>query len=93
MLGRLQMTVQQAKDIYCHVSGKIFGKMKGHATEGKFSATELEKIMRKMIEEFGEPKGVNHKADPEMKLLETQAATTSVKCKAFTSSSLLARVN
>ena len=75
LLGRLQMTVQEAIDIYCDVSEKIFGKPKGHVTEGKFSATDLEEIMKKTIEKFGEPKDENGKADPEMKLLGIQAAT------------------
>ena len=69
------MTVQEAIDIYCEVSRKIFGKPKGHFTEGKFSATDLEEVMKKTIESFGEPKDENGKADPDMKLLGMQAAT------------------
>ena len=75
MLGRLQVTVQEAIDVYCDVSKEIFGKPKGHFTEGKFSATDLEKIMKKTIERFGEPKDKNGKADPEMKLSGSQVAT------------------
>jgi hypothetical protein len=79
MLGRLQMTVQEAIGVYCDVSRKVFGKAKAHASEGKFSATELEKIMQETVQIFGEPKDRNGKADPAMKLLETHADTK--KCK------------
>ena len=75
ILGRLKVTVEEAIDIYCDVSKEIFGKPKGHVTEGKFSATNLEEIMKKTIQKFGEPKDANGKADPEMKLLGSQAAT------------------
>ena len=79
LLGRLQVTVQEAIEIYCNVAKEIFGKPKGHVTEGKFSATGLEKIMKETIEKYGEPKRGNGKADPEMKLLGMQAATRECK--------------
>lgn len=77
ILGRLQVTVQEAIKIYSDVSSQIFGKpkAKAHPSEGKFSATNLENILKETIQKFGEPKEGNGKADPEMKLLKTQAAT------------------
>jgi patatin-like phospholipase/acyl hydrolase len=79
MLGRLQMTVEKAIDVYCNVSGRVFGKAKRRISEGKFSATELENVMQETIVKFGKPKDVNGKADPEMKLLETQGTTNGCK--------------
>lgn len=73
------MTVDEAIGVYCDVSNKVFGKPKSHATEGRFSATNLEKIMRGTVEKFGGLKDENGKADPEMKLLETQATTKECK--------------
>ena len=68
------MTVDEAIGVYCNVSLQIFGKPKKYPAEGKFSATKLEKIMKETVEKFGEPKDGNGKADPEMRLSETQAA-------------------
>lgn len=75
LLARLQVTVQEAIEIYCKLSSQIFGKpkLKAHASEGKFSATDLENLLKETIKIFGESKERNGKADPEMKLLETQA--------------------
>ena len=75
ILGRLQVTVQEAIKIYCDLSSRVFGKQKTKFSEGKFSAKNLEGIMKEAIEKFGKPKDGNDKADPGMRLLETQAAT------------------
>lgn len=73
------MTVQEAIGVYCNVSTKVFGKVKGHASEGKFSATKLEKIMQETVQMFGEPKDGNGKADSAMTLLKTHADTKECK--------------
>ncbi|KAI9890774.1 MAG: hypothetical protein M1814_003705 [Vezdaea aestivalis] len=85
MLGRLKMTVQETMRVYEQVSIEIFGKPKGklHFSEGRFSATSLESIIKRTIQQFGERENGNEKADSETKLLKAQGAADECKVTAL----------
>lgn len=49
LLGRLRMSVKEVKDVYKELCKEIFSNPKKHVSEGKFSATNLETLMKKTI--------------------------------------------
>jgi patatin-like phospholipase/acyl hydrolase len=73
LLGRLRMSVKEVKDVYKDLCEKIFSKPKKHASEGKFSAANLEKLMKETIAncEASNVAGRNTKAErADLPLLE-----------------------
>lgn len=52
MLGRLQMTVEQAIGEYDNLSKVVFGKKKPFFLDGKFKATNLENAIKGIIQKY-----------------------------------------
>ena len=73
MLGRLRMSIDDTRNVYSQVSKDVFGKPNNRkSTEGRYSATNLERTLKAAIEKYG-------KAGPELKLIpETNSAA---ECK------------
>ncbi|PMD59777.1 FabD/lysophospholipase-like protein [Hyaloscypha bicolor E] len=81
MLGRLKMSVDEVLEEYCNIAKEVFGKPKRRFSEGTYSASTLEKVIKKAVERYGSPKEENGKASPELKLLEEGDSTSN--CKVF----------
>lgn len=72
MLGRLRMSINDTRDVYSEVSKDVFGRPKsGKSTEGRYSAKNMEKILKAAIEKHGQ--------DPELKLIPEDNAATECK--------------
>ena len=73
MLGRLRMSIDDTRKVYSQVSKDVFGNPKNwKSTEGRYSATNLERILKATIEKYGE-------AGPELKLIPENDAAAECK--------------
>lgn len=73
MLGRLKMSIQDTQDAYSRLSSEVFGKPKGpKITEGRYSAKNFEKILKRAIEQYGA-------AGTELKLIPGDCGATECK--------------
>jgi patatin-like phospholipase/acyl hydrolase len=79
MLGRLKMSVEEVIDEYCNVSKEVFGQPKRLVSEGIYSASKLQQVVKNTIERYGSPKGANGRASEELKLLEEGGGTANCK--------------
>ena len=73
MLGRLRMSIDDTRNVYSQVAKDVFGKPKHRkSTEGRYSATRLENILKAAVEKYGE-------AGPELKLIPENDNATECK--------------
>jgi hypothetical protein len=56
MLGRLQMTVEEAIQSYGEFAKDIFGRKKLFVQEGKYKASKLKESIQKIAKEYGQQK-------------------------------------
>jgi len=51
MLGRLQMSVERAISCYGNLTGVVFSEIKKTGADGKFKASKLEQVVKKIVKE------------------------------------------
>ncbi|KAF8176817.1 hypothetical protein K438DRAFT_1681728 [Mycena galopus ATCC 62051] len=73
MLGRLRMTVEEAKKAYGELSKEVFSDIKSQGGEGRFKASKLEKAVKRIVTAHSVSK------DPEEQMEDTRNNA----CKTF----------
>lgn len=79
MLGRLKMSTDQAMAEYENFAKDVFGKPKRHFSEGRYSATTLEKMIKSTVGRSGLQSYSEVETVEEMRLLEDGGSTPHCK--------------
>jgi hypothetical protein len=61
MLGRLRLTVDEAIDQYGQFARHVFSEKKWIGQDGKFKATKLEEIIKRIVETYGVEKSADER--------------------------------